>query len=196
MKKKYLPYILAVLVAMGLVVGYFGIKNAYPGNEKKVVENIEIEKNNQIICISEGLTDISNWNLYTNEKYGYEIRYPKTWEYRVNREEEVVFLSLEQVHYSQLYPNLKQAAFSIRSYKTLSSLSNWISAFERKTGGSLIKKPYHLGIYTYQQGMGDGISTIFFQNDNKNIITELSFSGDICSSYEVKLVADSFSFIE
>lgn len=67
LQNKWIPLLIIFLVAAGTAVGIF----YYYSKIDKELSSLSTEVSKPI--------DTSNWKTYKNEKYGFEIKYPKSW---------------------------------------------------------------------------------------------------------------------
>lgn len=73
-QKGIAPIIIALIVAVVLGGGYFIVKQQ--GNKKSEVK---------LISTQTSATDTSDWKIYKNDKYGFEIKLPSDWQVILNQ---------------------------------------------------------------------------------------------------------------
>lgn len=84
---------LAIVIVVGTaIVGYLLFKHNYLSGNNRHLTCLKVD-NGQTICLDKALSDfnpsypispspsplITNWKTYTNQKYGYSIKYPPDW---------------------------------------------------------------------------------------------------------------------
>jgi len=71
--------VVTIFVCLGALIGAIGYLAMKPKSESVVLQPTEEESE----------IDISDWKIYRNEKYGFEIKYPPNWDYN---EEDISYL--------------------------------------------------------------------------------------------------------
>ena len=78
MKNKSIIIMISVILVLIIVGGGFWIvKNQGKNNNKEVLQEEALIQNKQESNIGE--IDTSNWQVYKNEEYGFEVKYPEGW---------------------------------------------------------------------------------------------------------------------
>ncbi len=89
--------IIAVVLIVGIGAVYGLVGYLFSGIKENITPVIQVSENKSNLdkiekpVVFEGEEDISDWKVYRNEKYGFEIKYPNNWIIEKNSEESINF---------------------------------------------------------------------------------------------------------
>ncbi len=149
-KNNILPVIISIIlftILMGLII--------YLSNSKKENEliippitkqSLNTNKENkdestiQIDCIKEEEEEVkednvntSNWKLYTNKKFGYQIRYPESWEV-IENDDSTAFKAKDQTYYFEGGPAFNGVIIEVREPEYELTIEEYIEMIRKNHG--------------------------------------------------------------
>ena len=139
-------------------------------------ENSEPKTTEEVPEIITSDINTSDWQTYRNEEYGFEVKYPENWSYKVR---ETGFIEFKDPGQPVYYEGSEAYLFGIyvKNYTDLDKISEFINYWQETKLKSGKIKNSEVNDYKVRQGQDFfGLSTLFVRNKNIYEFIKPSFS--------------------